>query len=125
MSRLFGKLANVCAIAAFLALGCGGRTTDSNGADDGTTSADGGKGSDTPAPTCGEICRRAVDICFPGGAIDQCASDCETMRSQYKGCEGLDTFLKCRLTSPVLCSSNRVTFDGCYDELNRIVRCHS
>ena len=123
MSRIARKLGNAWAIAAFLAVGCGGRTVDGNNADDGTDSPD--SGTDKPAPACGEICRRAVDLCFPGAAIDQCTRDCEGMRSQYKGCDGLDTFLKCRLTTAILCSTNKVSFDGCTDELNHLVRCRS
>jgi hypothetical protein len=123
MSSMAKTLRNVCAIAAFVAWGCGGRTLDAEGTDDGSGSPDGGT-TNTPAPACNEICRRAVDLCFPGAAITQCASDCETMRSQFKGCPGLDELLKCRLTSSVTCSNNTVTLEGCTAELNQVARCH-
>jgi hypothetical protein len=125
MITIAKKTRRGCFAIALLAIGCGGRLTNSEPGGDTDNSDNGTKPTDTPAPACGEICRRAVDICFPGGAIDQCARDCETTRTEYKGCDGLDTFLKCQLKVPVLCSTNKVTFDGCYEEINHVVRCHS
>jgi hypothetical protein len=114
-------IAGACLAAALAALGCGGRTVEGKESD-ATDVPGSGTQPDTPAPTCGDICRRAVDICFPGGAIDQCVRDCEQMRSDYQGCRSLDTFLRCRIKAPVLCT-DRVTFDGCYDEINAVTRC--
>jgi hypothetical protein len=112
----------VFAATLLLAVACGGRVVDD--AENTRDPAGSGQPTDTPVPTCGEICRRAVDHCFPGGAITQCAKDCEDMRSDYMGCKGLDTFLRCRVTSPVLCT-DKVILDGCYTELNELVRCKS
>jgi hypothetical protein len=103
-----------------LVLGCGGRTTNS-GEDTGTDDPDAGTSPPSPAPACGEICRRAIDRCFPGASIEQCDRDCETTRSQYKGCPALDTFLRCRMSVPILCT-DRVVFDGCSGELNDLTR---
>lgn len=109
--------------ALLCAVGCGGRTGEEP--DDGSDpSGGGGQTTGTPVPTCGQICRRAVDTCFPGGVTDQCVKDCEAARTEYMGCKGLDKFLACRLSTRILCTE-KVTFDGCYDELNELVRCKS
>jgi hypothetical protein len=109
-----------CWAIALLALACGGRTVGGGNTD---IADSGTPPSDTPAPTCSAICRRAVDLCFPGAPIDQCSSDCEKMRSDYKGCPAvLDTFLRCRMSVPIVCT-DIVTFDGCSSEANDLSRC--
>jgi hypothetical protein len=119
IARKIGSLGVV--LAVLIGLGCGGRTSDEDepGNPSGT-----GQPNDTPVPSCNQICRRAVDKCVPGAAVDQCVKDCEGMRSDYMGCQGLDKFLRCNLTAPVLCTE-RVVFDGCYEERNDLVRCKS
>ena len=104
------------------ALACGGRTTDGTGVPDDP----GGNGNMTttaPPPTCNDICRHIVDACFPGGVIDQCARDCEKMRSEFKGCALLDTFLRCNLTARVLCRDKEAVLDDCYRERDDLKRC--
>jgi hypothetical protein len=104
---------------ALLVLGCGGRTT--NGDDTDANDPDGGTTPPSPTPTCGEICRRAIDRCFPGASIEQCDRDCESTRSEYKGCPALDAFLRCRMSVPILCT-DKVVFDGCSAEVNDVSR---
>jgi hypothetical protein len=112
----------VACSAATWFVGCGGRANDDdpgNGQDgNGTTTM-------TPVPTCVEICRTVVDRCFPGGVITQCTSDCEAMRTRYKGCSALDAFMRCMPEVPVLCSSETVTIDGCYEERTKLGHCPS
>ena len=117
------KIANMRAawaalIVVFSTWGCGGRITDDPGAsDDPSTSM-------TPVPTCTEICRTAVDKCFPGGGISKCSSDCEAMRSRYQGCPWLEPFLRCMPKVPVICSPpDKVEFHGCNDERDGLSRC--
>ena len=112
----------MCLVLIFSALACGGRVIE-----------DGDNGTDPrpdapiePVPTCIEICRRAVDICFAGAPIDQCVRDCETARTDFKDCDVLlDAFLRCRKTTSVSCTANEVRFEGCLDELNALARCKS
>ena len=123
MIMIAGKdvVERVClAVLLLFSLECGGRVIDDNGtADDGTKPP-----TDKPAPTCSEICRHVIDSCFPGGLIDGCARDCETMRADYLGCMGLDPFLRCNLTARVRCTDMAV-IDDCYVERNELVRCKS
>jgi len=106
-------------VVVFSTLGCGGRTT--NGPDDG---ADPSNPSATPVPTCTEICRNAVDHCFAGADTTPCTNECETMRSRYQGCPGLEPFLRCMPKVPVICSPpNKVEFNGCNDERDDLSRC--
>ncbi|MET0593346.1 MAG: hypothetical protein ABW133_11640 [Polyangiaceae bacterium] len=110
----------VCSILAALTA-CGGRSTDDENTGNDTDNGTGSKS--TPAPSCAEICRHVVDQCVPGGSIQQCAIDCEAMRTKYQTCKALDTFLRCMPKVPVVCSAERVTIDGCYDERNNLERC--
>lgn len=124
MNRIVKKSAPWAAftVIAFSIVACGGRTGDDLGSpDDGTDPND---PQATPPPTCGEICRSAVDKCFPGGAITSCANDCEVMRSSYKGCKELDSFLRCMPMVPVICTKpDKVEFNGCNTERDALSRC--
>ena len=100
-----------------LALGCGGKTTD-----DAYDSGDGI--TNTPPPTCAQICRHVVDTCFPNGDIEPCARDCETMIGTYTGCSGLDPFLRCNVKARVVCT-DRAIIDDCYAERTDLSRCKS
>ncbi len=115
-------IAKACLVLGIAAIGCGGRTFEGEGDDTGGSHDGATPPPQGTAPACTDICRRAVDICFPGGGIDKCVRDCEQMRADYQGCRSLDDFLRCRIKAPVLCT-DQVTFDGCYDEINALTRC--
>ena len=123
MSTIASKHGIWLAYFAFvlLALGCGGRTTDGTGVPD-----DPGSGNtpptSTPPPTCNDICRHVVDSCFPGGVVDQCARDCEKMRSEFMGCPSLDGFLRCNLKARVICGIKEAIIDDCYGERDDLTR---
>jgi len=126
MTSMASKIGKACGTFIIFFIGCGGRVVDNHQPDDNGNPAGGNtQPTDTPVPTCDEICRRAVDLCFPGASIVQCSSDCQAMASQFKGCPGLDEFLQCRIKGPVTCSKNEVVFEGCTNELDTVVRCHS
>jgi hypothetical protein len=94
--------------------GCGGRVTENTDTSGDRTNA--------PPPTCSAICRHVVDACFPGGVIETCVRDCETMLTDYMGCPGLDPFLRCNVKARVVCTDMAI-IDDCYTERNDLVRC--
>jgi hypothetical protein len=100
-----------------MAIGCGGKTTD-----DAYVSGDGI--TNTPPPTCEQICRHVVDSCFPNGVSEPCVRDCETMIATYAGCDGLNPFLRCNVKARVVCTDMAV-IDDCYAERNDLTRCKS
>ena len=100
-----------------LALGCGGRA-----ADDGYVSGDGV--TNTPPPTCDQICKHVVDSCFPGAEIEPCARDCEAMVAEFTSCKELDPFLRCNVKAKVVCT-DRAVIDDCSLERNRLLNCKS
>ena len=126
MTSIASGTGKACVAFIIFFIGCGGRIVDGSQTDD-TGNPTGGntQPTDPPVPTCDEICRRAVDMCFPGASIVQCSSDCQTMVSHYKGCPGLDEFLQCRIKGSATCGKNEVVFEGCTAELDAVVRCHS
>jgi hypothetical protein len=111
----------VCFAAILLNVGCGGKTTDDS-------DLSGAAGTPTtplpPPPACDAICRHVVGSCFPNGAIDECARDCEKMLTDFAGCAGLDTFLHCNAKARVICAE-KVIIDDCYRERNELARCKS
>ena len=115
---LFAVCSTLVSIAA-----CGGRSTDDENANIDDGSGSNGSNSKTPVPGCADICRNVVDRCIPGGAIQDCATECEAMRTRYQGCTALDEFLRCMPKVPVLCAGEKVTIDGCYSERNDLSRC--
>ena len=109
------------AVVAFSTFGCGGRTMDDPGA---TTDGTDDPANPTPVPTCSEICRNAIDRCLSGANSTKCASECEMMRTQFKGCKELDPFLRCMPKVPVICTPpDKVEFNGCNDERDDLSRC--
>ena len=84
------------AVLVLFSLGCGGRVA--------TTTAPPTMGPSRRPTRPSRLAARSAARRRPllsGGCDRQCTSDCETMRADYQGCQGLDPFLRCMLKVPV------------------------
>jgi len=105
--------------------GCGGRTLGAASGEDDTTADGGTPSSDTPLPTCTEICNHVIDSCARGANIDSCKKDCETMRTDFARCKGeLDAVLRCLPTAMVQCLPGEAKIVSCGIELGKLESCH-